>query len=55
MGVRADSAFSCWRYYEPSASEFQEDLDEIEAVIDVDTSRRPRFMTAAEEASDLRE
>ena len=53
--VRADSAFSCWRYYEPSASEFQEDLDEIEALIDVDTSRRPRFMTAAEEASDLRE
>ena len=55
MGVWADSAFSCWRYYEPSATEFREDLYEIEALINGDTSRKPRFMTAAEEASDLRE
>ena len=55
MGVWADSAFSCWRYYEPSPSEFLEDIREIEALINGDTSRRPRFMTAGEEASDLRE
>lgn len=55
MGVWGDSAFSCWRYYEPSASEFLEDLDGIEALINGDTSHKPRFMTAAEEASDVGE
>ena len=42
--------FSCWRYYQPSAKEFLEDLDEIEALIGGDTSRKPRFMTAEEQA-----
>lgn len=42
----SDSAFSCWRYYEPSSSGFLEDLDAIEALINGDTSRKPGFMTA---------
>ena len=46
----SDSAFSSWRYYEPSSSGFREDLDEIEALINGDTSRRPRFMTVQAEA-----
>ena len=53
--IWSGSLFSCWRYYEPSASEFREDLDEIEALINGDTSRKPRFMTAGEEVSDVRE
>ena len=46
----SDAAFSCWRYYEASSSAFREDLDEIEALINGDTSRRPRFMTVQSEA-----
>ncbi len=38
--------FSCWRYYRVRAEEFLEDLDEIEALINGDTSRKPRFMAA---------
>lgn len=45
------SLFSCWRYYQPSSSEFLEDLDEFEALINGDTSRKPRFMTVAPESS----
>ena len=47
----SDSAFSCWRYYEPSTSGFLEDLDEIEALIKGDTSRKPRFMTDQSDTS----
>jgi hypothetical protein len=32
------------------ATKFLEDLDEIEALIGGDTSRKPRFMTAEEQA-----
>ena len=39
-----DSAFSFWRYCVVPANEFKEDLDEIQAMIDGDTSRVPRFM-----------
>jgi hypothetical protein len=53
--IWSGSLFSCWRYYEPSASEFREDLDEIEALINGDTLRKPRFMTAGEEALDVGE
>ena len=38
---------SCWRYTEVSREEFLEDLGEIEALIEGDDSRKPRFMTAA--------
>ncbi len=48
--IWSGSLFSCWRYYQPSAEEFLEDLDEIEALINGDTSRKPRFMTARSEA-----
>ena len=48
--IWSGSMFSCWRYYQPSSGEFLEDLDEIEALINGDTSRMPRFMTAQEQA-----
>ena len=38
------SAFSCWRYTEVPANEFKEDLDEVQALIDGDAKRVPRFM-----------
>ena len=44
--------FSCWRYRRVPDSEFLEDLDEIEALINGDASRKPRFMTAAKRSSD---
>ena len=50
--IWSGSMFSWWRYYQPSSSEFLEDLDEIEALINGDTSRKPRFMTAAESSSE---
>ena len=43
----AFSTFSCWRYRRVPDTEFLEDLDEIEALINGDASRKPRFMTAA--------
>ena len=51
-GVEAEGGreFSCWRYYRVPATKFLEDLDEIEALIGGDTSRKPRFMTAGTEA-----
>ena len=45
-----DSTFSWWRYYQVSSNEFLDDFDEIEALVNGDTSRRPRFMTAREQA-----
>ena len=36
--------FSCWRYTEVPINEFNEDLDDIRALIDGDSSRVPRFM-----------
>ena len=39
-----DYDFSCWRYCEVPANEFKEDLHEIQAWIDGDTTRVPRFM-----------
>ncbi len=38
------SVFSCWRYFDVSANEFREDLDDIRALIEGDASRLPRFM-----------
>ena len=38
--------FSCWRYYRVPTSEFLQDLDEMDALIRGDASRKPRFMTA---------
>ena len=49
--IWSGSLFSCWRYYRPSSSEFLEDLNEIEELINGDTSRKPRFMTVAENSS----
>ena len=48
----AFSTFTCWRYRGVPDSEFLEDLDEIEELINGDTSRQPRFMTAAENSSE---
>ncbi len=39
-----DYDFSCWRYYEVSANEFNEDIREIQALVAGDTTRVPRFM-----------
>lgn len=39
-----DPEFSCWRYREVPPSEFTSDLDDIQALIDGDTTRVPRFM-----------
>ena len=50
--IWSGSMFSCWRYYQPSSSEFLEDLDEIEALINGDASLKPRFMKAAESSSE---
>ena len=41
--------FSCWRYCRVGAKAFMDDLDEIVELINGDTSRIPRFMTAASE------
>ena len=41
------STFSCWRYYSVPPNVFLEDLDEIEALIRGDDSRRPRFLNPA--------
>ena len=38
---------SCWRYYRVGEAAFLEDLDEIEALIGGDASRKPRFMADA--------
>ena len=43
----SDPPFSCWRYQSVRPEEFMMDLDEIEALIDGDTTPKPRFMTAA--------
>ena len=43
----SDPPFSCWRYQSVRPEEFMKDLDEIEALIDGDTTPKPRFMTAA--------
>ena len=40
-------AFSCWRYYRVGAAAFLEDLEEIEALIGGDASRKPMFMADA--------
>lgn len=48
----ASSTFSCWRYRRVPDSEFLEDLDDIEALINGDASRKPRFMTAAKSSSE---
>ena len=42
--------FTCWRYCETPPKEFLKDLDEIEALINGDTSRKPRFMILGTEA-----
>ena len=47
--------FTCWRYCETPPKEFLKDLHEIEALIDGDTSRKPRFMTAGAAAPDSSE
>ena len=39
-----DPEFSCWRYCEVPPSEFTRDLDDIQALIDGDATRLPRFM-----------
>ena len=44
--------FSYWRYRRVPNSEFLKDLDEIEALINGDTSSKPRFMTAAGSSSE---
>ncbi len=49
------SAFSCWRYRRVSSKEFMKDLDEIEALIDGDTARKPRFVCASAAAQDSSE
>ena len=41
------STFNCWRYCKTPPKEFLEDLDEIEALIRGDDSRKPHFMNAA--------
>lgn len=38
------SQFSYWRYLRVSASQFQEDIEELNSLIDGDESIRPRFM-----------
>ena len=38
--------FSCWRYQRVPVEEFLMDLDEVEAFMQGDASRKPRFMTA---------
>ena len=38
------SVFSCWRYFDVSANEFREDLDDIRALVEGGASRLPRFM-----------
>ena len=40
------SQFSYWRYLRVSASQFQEDIEELNSLIDGDESIRPRFMLA---------
>ena len=40
------SLLSCWRYSRVPTAEFLEDLDEIEALIGGDSSRKPRFINA---------
>lgn len=44
LGVRKGKEFSCWRYYRVAARDFLSDLDELEALIHGDLSRKPRFM-----------
>ena len=39
------SLLSCWRYRRVSAEDFLKDLDEIEALIGGDGSRKPRFIS----------
>lgn len=51
----AGSTFSRWRYRRVPDSAFLEDLDEIEELINGETSRKPRFMTLATEASNSSE
>ena len=46
-GARRRSVFSSWRYREVVWNTFIEDLDEIEALINGDASKKPRFMMAA--------
>ena len=46
LGARKGKEFSCWRYYRVAARDFLIDLDELEALIHGDASRRPQFMTA---------
>lgn len=48
---RRRSVFSSWRYSRVGWNEFLEDLEEIEALIGGDTSRKPRFMAEKAEAS----
>ena len=38
------NAAVCWRYFDVTANEFLQDLDDIRALIDGDASRLPRFM-----------
>ena len=44
MGRRRGLEFSCWRYRRVAANTFIEDLNEIHALINGDTSKMPRFM-----------
>ena len=47
LGAKRVPTFSCWRYYRVSPLVFLEDLDEIEALIRGDDSRKPRFLNPA--------
>ena len=46
LGAGKGREFSCWRYFRVGARDFLIDLDDIEALIRGDLSRKPRFMTA---------
>ena len=47
LDAKRVSTFSCWRYYSVPPDGFLEDLDELEALIGGDESRKPRFMNPA--------
>lgn len=44
VGAGRSREFSCWRYYRVPAGGFLSDLDELEALIHGDLSRKPQFM-----------
>ncbi len=51
--MQGASEFSCWRYYCVSTDTFIADLAEIRALINGDSSRKPLFMTTADETESL--